>query len=67
MAQMRVARENYQKLIYASGTSAAKDSRISVWAELCKRRNLPDMPLSPLSIQEVGIQVCMLLSLRREA
>ena len=54
MAQMRVARENYLKLIYASGTRAAEDSRVSVWAELCKRRNLADMPLSPLGIQEVG-------------
>ena len=51
---MIVARENYQKLIYASGARAAKDSHISVWAELCKTRNLPDMPMSRISIQEVG-------------
>ena len=51
---MAVAKENYQKLMYASGTRAAKDSHISLWAELCKRRSLPAMPMSPLSIEEVG-------------
>ena len=52
--QMIVARENYRKLIYASGTSAAKDSHLSLWAQICKERGLPNMPISPESIHEVG-------------
>ena len=52
--QMSVARSNFDKLVYASGTRAAKDSHWAVWSQLCSARGLSDMPLSPQSIREVG-------------